>query len=789
MLFKYLAVLALLLTPYLFTNTVWASESFVIVDIRVEGIQRTEAGTVFSYLPVKVGDILDEAKATAAVKALYATGFFKDVKLKAENGVLIVEVEERPAIAQINITGAKAFDKEKLKDGLKQAGLSESRIFSRSMLDRAEQELKRQYISTGKYAVKITTTTTPLERNRIAINFDIKEGRTARIKQISFVGNETFDDKTLRSNFVLTTPGLMTWFTKNDQYSKQKLSADLETLRSYYLDRGYLEFNIESTQVSITPNMQDIYITINLVEGKQYTVSEIKLAGELLVPEEELRALILLQPGDVFAREKLTESVKLITDRLGDDGYDFANVNAAPELDHESQQVGFTFFVDPGRRVYVRRINISGNDRTKDEVIRREFRQMEGAWHSTSKINLSRQRVDRLFYFTSVDIETPPVSDAPDQVDVNINVTERPTGAVMFGAGFSDREGLILNGSISQDNIFGTGNHFSLQVNTGRINRVFSASFTNPYYTINGVRLGADVYRRSLNTSRLSRVNAFRTTTAGAIMRFGIPIAENDIVSFSAGVEQTSIKLSPNSLQRTIDFVKDVTNNPDSQSATVYSLPVTVSWARDRRDSAIYTTSGTTHRLFAEASVPGGDLNYYKVSYNQRTYFPLTETFTLFLNTEFGYADGYAGKSLPFFKNFFAGGNNSIRGYDLNSLGPREQVPNADGTLSDRRFSLGASKRLVTNLELLFPMPFMKDDRSIRLGAFVDAGTVFNQFKSKHDANGRPVGFMDLMRYSAGLSVMWISPMGPLQVSVAKPLNAEDEDNLQLFQFRFGQQF
>ncbi|MCB1937007.1 MAG: outer membrane protein assembly factor BamA [Nitrosomonas sp.] len=789
MLFKYLAVLALLLTPYLFTNTVWASESFVIVDIRVEGIQRTEAGTVFSYLPVKVGDILDEAKATAAVKALYATGFFKDVKLKAENGVLIVEVEERPAIAQINITGAKAFDKEKLKDGLKQAGLSESRIFSRSMLDRAEQELKRQYISTGKYAVKITTTTTPLERNRIAINFDIKEGRTARIKQISFVGNETFDDKTLRSNFVLTTPGLMTWFTKNDQYSKQKLSADLETLRSYYLDRGYLEFNIESTQVSITPNMQDIYITINLVEGKQYNVSEIKLAGELLVPEEELRALILLQPGDVFAREKLTESVKLITDRLGDDGYAFANVNAAPELDHESQQVGFTFFVDPGRRVYVRRINISGNDRTKDEVIRREFRQMEGAWHSTSKINLSRQRVDRLFYFTSVDIETPPVSDAPDQVDVNINVTERPTGAVMFGAGFSDREGLILNGSISQDNIFGTGNHFSLQVNTGRINRVFSASFTNPYYTINGVRLGADVYRRSLNTSRLSRVNAFRTTTAGAIMRFGIPIAENDIVSFSAGVEQTSIKLSPNSLQRTIDFVKDVTNNPDSQSATVYSLPVTVSWARDRRDSAIYTTSGTTHRLFAEASVPGGDLNYYKVSYNQRTYFPLTETFTLFLNTEFGYADGYAGKSLPFFKNFFAGGNNSIRGYDLNSLGPREQVPNADGTLSDRRFSLGASKRLVTNLELLFPMPFMKDDRSIRLGAFVDAGTVFNQFKSKHDANGRPVGFMDLMRYSAGLSVMWISPMGPLQVSVAKPLNAEDEDNLQLFQFRFGQQF
>jgi outer membrane protein insertion porin family len=774
MIFKPFVALVIFLCAF----SVSADESFVVVDIRVEGIQRTEAGTVFSYLPVKVGDTLDEAKATAAVKALYATGFFKDVKLKVERGVLIVQVEERPAIAQINITGSKAFEKDKLKEGLKQAGLSESRIFSRSMLDRAEQELKRQYISTGKYAVQITTTTTPLERNRVAINFDIKEGRTARIRQISFVGNETFDDKTLRGLFVLTTPGLMTWFTKNDQYSKQKLSADLETVRSYYLDRGYLEFSIESTQVSITPDMQDIYITVNISEGKQYTVSDIKLAGELLVPEEELRKLILLQSGDVFARGKLTESIKLITDRLGDEGYAFANVNAAPDLDPENQQAGFTFFVDPGRRVYIRRINISGNDRTKDEVIRREFRQMEGAWHSTSKINLSRQRVDRLFYFNSVDVETPPVPDAPDQVDVNVRVTERPTGAVMFGAGFSDREGLILNGSVSQDNIFGTGNHLSMQVNTGRINRVYSASFTNPYFTVNGVSLGFDVFRRNLNTSRLSRVNAFRTTTTGAIMRFGIPIAENDIVSFSAGAEQTSIDTFADSLPRTVRFVEQF-------GSTTNNLPVTVSWARDRRDSAIYTTSGTTHRLFAEASVPGADLNYYKASYNQRTYFPLSQMFTLFLNTEFGIADGYSGKPLPFFKNFFAGGNNSIRGYDLNSLGPREGIPN-----SDRTFALGASKRVVANLELLFPMPFMKDDRSVRLGAFIDAGTVFDSFKEKQNADGSiRQGFADLMRYSAGISVTWISPMGPLKVSLAKPLNEKPEDNIQTFQFLFGQQF
>jgi outer membrane protein insertion porin family len=739
----------------------WAGEPFIVKDIRVEGIQRTEAGTVFSYLPVKVGDVLDEEKAADAIKALYATGFFKDVKLKSGNGVLIVQVEERPAIAEIIISGAKEFEEDKLKEGLKQAGLSESRIFSRSLLDRAEQELKRQYISRGKYAVKITTTTTPLERNRVAVNFDINEGRTARIRQINFVGNEAFADKQLRGLFVLTTPGWLTWFTKNDQYSKQKLSADLETLRSFYLDRGYLEFDIESTQVSITPNMRDIYITANITEGAQYTVSDITLAGEMIVPEEELQQLIQLVPGEVFAREKLTESVKLITDRLGDDGYAFANVNASPVVDAENRQASFTFFIDPGRRVYVRRINISGNHRTRDEVIRREFRQMEGGWHSTSKINLSRQRVDRLFYFTSVNIETPPVPDAPDQVDINVSVEERPTGAIMFGAGFSDRQGIILNGSISQNNIFGTGNHLNLQVNTGSINKIYSASFTNPYFTVDGISLGIDLFKRDFNTRSLSRVGRFRTDTQGVTFRFGVPIAENDIVSFGAGGEQTDIKIFEDSPQRNKDFVEEFgspTNN----------FPLTVSWARDRRDSAIYTTSGTTHRLFGEISAPIGDLNYYKISYAQKTFFPLSKTFTLLLNTEFGFGGGYNGKPLPFFKNFFAGGNNSVRGYDLNTLGPKDE----------NGLALGGDRRVVGNLEVLFPVPFMPDDRSLRLSAFVDGGTVFD-------------GNIDLeeMRYSAGLAVSWISPMGPLKVSLAQPLNDKEGDNLQAFQFQFGQNF
>ena len=761
------------LVSFFFAISSWAGESFVIKDIRVEGIQRTEAGTVFSYLPVKVGDIFDETKATEAIKALYATGFFKDVRIKSEKGVLIVEVDERPAIAEITINGAKEFEKDKLLEGLKQAGISESRIFSRSLLERAELELKRQYITRGKYAVQITTTTTPLERNRVGINFDIAEGRTARIKRINFVGNEKFKDNELRGILVLRKPDLLSWFTKNDQYSKQKLAADLETLRSYYLDRGYLEFNIESTQVSITPDLRDIYITINVTEGAQYTVSDVKVAGDLIIPEDEIRKLILIKSGDVFAREKLTESIKLITDRLGDDGYAFANINAAPELDYEKRQAAFTFFVDPGRKVYIRHINISGNDRTRDEVIRREFRQMEGAWYSTTKINLSKQRVDRLAFFNRVDVETPAVTNKTDQVDLNVKVEERPTGSIMFGAGYSDRQGLILNGSISQNNIFGTGNFFSLDVNTGAINKTYAASFTNPYFTINGVSLGFDVYKRDVDTRPLTRFGEFKTETLGAGVRMGIPIAENDIVSLGLAAENTKLGVFTNSPIRYKNFV-------DEFGTTTNNFPLTLSWARDRRDSAIWTTSGTTHRLFGEVSVPGGDLDYYKVSYHQKWFYPITDWLTLMLNGEFGYGDGYTGKSLPFFKNFFAGGNNSVRGYDLNSLGPRDEViPTGTPGINSRLFAVGASKRVVGNIELMFPVPFLKEDRSFRFSLFLDGGTTFNKF---HELN-------NLVRYSAGIALTWVSPMGPLKVSIAEPLNDVPADNLQRFQFMFGQQF
>ena len=447
-------------------------EPFVVKDIRVEGIQRTEAGTVFSYLPVKVGETMDDDKAAAAIKALYATGFFKDVRLEIENGVLVVTLQERPAIAEIDVVGTKEFTKEQLKDGLKQTGLAESRIFDKSLLDKAEQELKRQYYSRGKYAVTVTTTVTPLERNRVAINFNVNEGEVAKIRQINIVGNQDFKEKELLGLFTLTTPGWMTWFSKNDQYSKQKFAADLETLRSFYLNRGYLEFSIDSTQVSISPDKTDIYITVNLAEGPKYTVSDVKLAGDMLVPEDELRKLVKVQPGETFSREQLTESTKQIGDRLGNDGYAFANVNAVPELDKEKHQAAFTFLIDPGRRVYVRRINMSGNAKTRDEVLRREMRQMEGGWYSGEKINRSRERLDRLGYFSDVNIETPAVPGTTDQVDVDVSVTEKATGSIMLGAGFSSSDGFIVSGSVSQNNVFGTGNQLAVQVNSGKVNKV-----------------------------------------------------------------------------------------------------------------------------------------------------------------------------------------------------------------------------------------------------------------------------------------------------------------------------
>jgi len=748
-----------LLAMLLLSAAASALEPFVVKDIRVEGIQRTEAGTVFSYLPVKVGDTMTEEKASAAIRALYATGFFRDVTLEADNGVLIVTVQERPAIAQIDFTGVKEFDTEQLKNGLKQVGLAEGRSFDRALLDRAEQELKRQYVSRGRYSASVTTTVTPLERNRVALNFTVVEGDVSRIRQISIIGAKAFRESELVGLFVLRTPGLMTWFSKHDQYSRQKLQADLETLRSFYLNRGYIEFNIDSTQVSITPDKRDIFITIGITEGERYTVSDVRLAGEMLVPEDQLKPLVALKPGQVFSRELLTESTKAISDRLGNDGYAFANVNASPEVDRDKRTVAFTFFIDPGRRVYVRRINIGGNTRTRDEVIRREMRQIEGGWYSNEKINLSRRRVDKLGYFTEVNVETPSVQGATDQVDVNFTVVEKPTGNILLGAGLSSTDGLILSGAVTQANAFGTGNHLSLQINSGRVNTVYSLSFTNPYATVDGLSRGFDLYRRDVDPTSID-AGQYKTSTLGGLIRFGVPVTEFDTINYGLGYESTSIDVLGSSPLRITNYVATFGNDNTAVLATV-------GWVRDGRDSLIYPTRGRLQRAYAEVGLPGGTLQYYKTSYQHQYYYPLTRYNVLMLNGEIGYGGGYDDKPLPFYKNFYAGGVTSVRGFEPSSIGPKD----ANGD------PIGGSRKLVVNGEFLFPFPGLRNDRSVRMSAFVDAGLIGETFEA------------DAIRVSAGIAVLWVSPLGPLKISAAQPIKKQPDDRVQRFQFTFGAGF
>ena len=761
----------------LFVTSASAFEPFVVKDIRVDGIQRTEAGTVFSYLPVKVGETMTDEKAAQAIKALFATGFFSDVRIEIDGGVVIVAVEERPAIAQIDFVGLKEFDKDQLIKGLKESGFAISRTFDRSMLERAEQELKRQYLTRGRYAASITTTVTPLERNRVSINFTIEEGDAAKIKQINIVGAQSFQEQDLQELFQLQTPNWISWYTKNDQYSKQKLAADLESLRSFYLNRGYLEFNIESTQVSISPDKKDIYITVSVSEGERYVVSSVKLAGELILPEEEFRASMKVKPGDVFSRESLNESTKTISDKLSGKGYAFANVNAAPELDKEKRQVALTVFVDPGKRAYVRRINISGNTKTRDEVIRQEVRQMEGAWYDDERVKLSKQRVDKTDYFGEVNVETPPVPGTTDQVDVNISVTEKSTGSISLGAGFSQSEGVILSGAISQANIFGSGKFASFQLNTGKINRAIGIGYNNPYFTVDGVSQGFDFSYQKTDPTTLGYVYK-KVTTRGGI-RFGVPISEKQSISFGAAIDQTQVEIDPVKYPNTPKLYKDFTEKFCGSTTTCsnISIPLTAGWSSDTKDSAINPTKGAFQRAGFEIS-PGGDLKYYKATYQQQRYYSVTRNWVLMLSGELGYAKGLGGQELPFFNNFRAGGPSSVRGYDSDSLGPYYK------TTDGKTVRLGGTRKAVFNAELTMPLPGFGADKSIRFGPFFDAGQVYADAKSQDGVT--PEG---PIRMSTGIAAVWISPFGPLKFSVAQPLNDQQNDKIQRFQFLMGQTF
>lgn len=748
-----------------------AVESFTIKDIRVEGLQRTEAGTVFNYLPVRVGDIYTDDKGIAAIKALYATGFFKDVRIEVEGNVLVVLVDERPAIAGVDFSGVKEFDKDQLTKALKEIGLGEARIFDRALLDRAEQELKRQYLSRGLYGVQVTTTITPIERNRVNITFNVDEGEVARIRQVNIVGNKAFSDSELRELMNLRPPGWFTWYTKSDQYSKQKLTGDIEAIRSFYLNHGYIEMQVESTQVSITPDKKDIYITININEGEKYNVSSVKLEGDMFGREEELKSLMLLHPGDVYSGDRLAESVKRISERLGNFGYAFANVNANPQIDRAKKEVAFTILIDPGKRVYVRRINIGGNTRTRDEVIRREFRQFENSWYDGARIKRSRDLVDRLGYFDDVSIETPEVPGSPDQVDVTMTVKEKPTGNILIGAGYSSSEKFTVTGSVQQANAFGSGNTVGIEINTSQLNRTIALSQFNPYFTDDGISRGFEVFYR---TSRPPLVNTgdYKYVSSGANIRFGVPFSELDTVYFGLGAELTRIQTYKNdpgyndSPQVYLDYVAKF---GDSKTATTKSFPFSIAWQRENRDSVLAPSVGYYERVNLEIA-PIGDVRYYRAVLNGQIYKPLYRWMTLALNGEFDYGHGLLGRPYPVTKYFYGGGIGSVRGYKSSTLGPRSS--NGD--------PVGGPTRIIMNAELQFPFPGSGKDRSLRWFTFLDGGNVY--------AEGEKIQFKEL-RYAAGIGINWISPVGPIKISYGKPLNTKSGDQAEHFQFQMGTGF
>lgn len=747
---------------YVLVTPAYAFDPFTVRDIRLEGLQRISIGTVFNYLPIKVGDKLDDSLASKAISDLYKTGFFKDVRLERDGDVLVVFVAERPAIASISVTGNSDIPKEQLNDALKQIGLTEGRVFDRSMLERIEQELRRQYYSLGKYAVSIKTTVTPLERNRVDIKIKIAEGDAAKIHRVNIVGNHAFSEDELRDLLKLSQ---VSFFTGHSKYSKQQLAGDLETLRSYYLDRGYINFNIDSTQVSLTPDKEDVYVTINVSEGEKYTVSSVKLAGKLILPKAQVEKLISIKAGDVFSRKEVTGSSKAISDKLGEEGYAFANVNAVPEIDKKNRTVALTFFVDPGRRVYVRRINITGNTTTRDEVIRREMRQMEAGAMSTEKVARSRTRLDRLGYFDKVSVETPVVPGTNDEVDVNYHVSERPTGSLQAGVGFSDSQGLLLNFSVTQDNFLGTGKRVGVNIDNSQVTKVYSVNYTNPYYTLDGVSRGFRLYSRKVDASQAD-LTSYTTNSYGGSVNYGIPMSENDTVHLGLGYENTELLTGTQTAQQILDFV--------AQNGSRYNLyKLTSSWSHDTRNRAIFADRGSLSQVSAEVAAPGSDIEYYKLSYMQHSYIPLSKRITLSLQAQLGYGDGFGNTlQLPPFENYYAGGSSSVRGYKSNSLGPRDPVTN---------LPIGANARIVGNMELIFPNPFAKNNNSVRFSTFVDAGNVY-------DTSTQGIDLKDL-RYSAGVSAIWLTPVGALRFSLAAPLNAKPGDDKQPFQFTLGSPF
>jgi outer membrane protein insertion porin family len=738
-----------------------AVEPFPIKDIRIEGLQRADPGTVFAALPFRINDTYTDEKAALALRALFATGLFKDVRIEVEGNIVVVIVDERAVIAAVEFAGLKEFDKDTLLKSLKDAGIGEGLPFDRALVDKAEQEIKRQYLSRSLYGAEVVTTITPLERNRVNVTFTMSEGDAAKIREIRIIGAKVFSESSLLSMMDLTTGGWLTWYTKSDRYSRVKLNADLETLRAHYLNNGYLEFQVESTQVTISPDKQSIDIAISVSEGQRYTVTGVRLEGQYLGREDEFKTLVRIKPGQPYRGEDVTATTRAFSDRFGTFGYAFARVDARPEVDRSNGQVVVVVSADPQRRVYVRRIEMAGNTRTRDEVIRREFRQLESSWYDANRIKLSVDRVKRLDYFKDVNIETVEVPGQPDLVDLLVTVEERATGNLLVGAGYSSADKLSFTASLKQDNVFGSGNYLGFEINTSKNNRSALLSTIDPYFTVDGISRAIDIFYRTSRPYN-SIGNQYQLATPGAALRFGVPFSETDTVFFGIGAERTDIKAAtaiPNSyfLYREL------------YGARSTALPLTLGWQRDERDSILTPTRGRYYRVNLEWSI-AGDVRYLRTNLQWQQYWPLPLKMSFGVNSEIGIGKGFGGKPFPLFKNFYGGGLGSVRVFEQGSLG----VIDPTGAF------IGGARRLNVNAELYFPVPGTGNDKSLRIFAFADAGNVWREGEKITGAS---------VRSSAGLGLSWISPVGPLKLSWGNPIQALPTDRIQKFQFQIGTAF
>jgi len=745
----------------IFSGPVQALDPFELEDIRVEGAQRIEVGTIFNYLPVKVGDQITDETARESVRILFSTGFFNDVQLKRDGNTLIVVVSERPSIASIEYLGNKDIRDEEIEETLHSVGFVDGKVFSQPILDKLLKILRERYFSRGRYSATIDATVTPLDASRVRIRLQIDEGRVARIEKLRIVGNNKFSDRELFKLLELRQDSLLGFLSSKRNYSIEKLSASLEALTSFYLDRGYINFEIDSHDVAISQNKQDIFVTISITEGEPYAFGKVELDDtQQYITKEDFNA-VRPHSGEPFSRHQVLLARSALESKLTNIGFAFCSVNAMPELDNERKLVDFTFVIDPGPKVYVRQVNVRGNQSTRDEVIRREMRQIEGAVYSAKDIRRSRERIQRLGYFDEVKIETPAVPGTLDQVDINVTVQERSTGSFMFGVGYAGADGVLLQAEINRENLFGSGRELQFKVNQSSIEQVYEVAYTNPYFTKEGISLGYFVEYENIDTADTTSAD-YESNSSLFGVRTKIPVTEFNSLDLSLGFEQLELE---GTITTPTEYSLFITDHPSSENL-ILSGGVT----KDTRDSIFFPQKGYLRRALFAFTGPGSDLEYYKVTLRGRWYRPLGDNLTLNIRGVAGYGDGYGDlDELPFFRNYYVGGTGTVRGYSPRSLGPR-----ASDSLDD---SLGGSKRINATTELYFPVPGLDDSKNQRLSFFIDAGQVYGSNQSIDLAQ---------LRYSTGITFHWFTAVGPMSLSYAMPFNDESTDDIKKLQFTLG---